>query len=454
MRYTLLLLVICLVHSVTGYSAEKPNILFLFTDDQRADTIAALGNPVIETPNLDRLVNTGYTFHNAYCFGANSGAVCFPSRNMLLSGRVYFHHDYKPRGKGGAHFASPEKANFADSMKSAGYETYHHGKQGNTANYLHERFEHSKYLNEHKERLSVTPGKTITDDAIEFLKQRATDRPFCMYLAFGSPHDPRVASKKYLNKYPLDQIPLPKNYLPMHPFNNGEMAVRDEKLEKWPRTKEAVRRHLRDYYAVITHMDEQYGRLFETLEELGEFDNTIVVFSSDHGLAIGSHGLFGKQSLYEHSMKAPLILSGPGIKHGESDALVYLHDIYPSLCEFAGAEQPEGLDGVSFRPVMTGEADSVRDSLFTSYQKVQRAYRNDRWKIIRYPQINRTQLFDLQNDPHETHDLAALPEHQQRIEEMLQQMHQWQQDVGDTLPLTSGNPQDEKWTPPVAKSNK
>ena len=445
-----LLTLIALVSSLTttATAAKRRNVLFLFTDDQRADTVSALGNPLIKTPHLDGLANSGFIFRNAYCFGANSGAVCFPSRNMLLSGRAYF------RFKG---MAEATKPNFPKSMNDAGYVTYHHGKAGNTAKVIHKQFDVSKYLADNKERTSGYPGKTIVDEAIDFLKEEDKtndDRPFFLYLAFSTPHDPRVAAKKYLDLYDRDKIPLPVNYLPLHPFDNGDMAIRDERLAKWPRTKKEVRKHLHDYYAVITGLDEQIGRLLNTLKQLDEYDETIIVFSSDHGLAIGSHGLMGKQSLYEHSMKAPLFVSGPGIPKGESDALVYLYDIFPTVCELNDIDVPKGLDGQSLASIIDGKQKSVRETLFTSYKQVMRSVRDDRWKLIRYPHINRSQLFDLENDPHELKDLAGSASGKQHVQRLMSKMSAWQKHVGDTQPLTSENPQDETFTPPKPGSQK
>jgi len=431
--------------TVSAADSRRPNVLFLFTDDQRADTIAALGNPHIKTPNLDKLVESRFVFNNAYCLGANAGAVCRPSRNMLLSGRAYFRFD---------RYASAAKPNFPKSMKQAGYVTYHHGKLGNTAREIHKQFDHSRYLSDRRVQTSGQPGKIVVDAAIGFLRSKPGQRPFFMYLAFATPHDPRVAAKEDLRLYQPDTIPLPKNYLPVHPFDNGEMIVRDERLAPWPRTPQVVRRHLHDYYAVITGLDRSIGRLLQMLKDAGEYDNTIVIFSSDHGLAIGSHGLMGKQSLYEHSMKSPLIFSGPAIPHGQSDALIYLHDIFPTVCDLVGAEIPSGLDGKSIEPVIHGKSNRVRDTLFTSYRSVQRSIRDDRWKLIRYPQINKTQLFDLKTDPDEMHNLADLPAQTERVTRMLALIAARQKELGDNLPLTSAQPGDPAFTPPKEKKKR
>jgi arylsulfatase A-like enzyme len=226
------------------------------------------------------------------------------------------------------------------------------------------------------------------------------------------------------------------------------MLVRDEKLERWPRTEAAVRKHLRDYYAVITGLDHHIGRLLAELKRQGLDKDTIVVFSSDHGLAVGSHGLFGKQSLYEHSMKVPLVFAGAGIPKGESAALAYLMDVFPTVCDLTGAKAPAGLDGRSLAPVVTGKAAKVRDSLFLAYRDVQRAVRDERWKLIRYPKINRAQLFDLEGDPHERKDLSGDRSQAKRIEAMAALLRDWQKKLGDDAPLTVAKPGDGKFVPP------
>jgi len=433
-----------LVPAALAAQSKRPNVLFLFTDDQRADTISALGNPHIRTPHMDSLVRNGVTFRNAYCFGSNSAAVCLPSRNMLLSGRSYFRWE--------GPFASGDDPNFPVSMKQLGYETYHHGKRGNVAVRIQEKFDHNKYLEDLKSRSSGEPGKDIVDEAITFLKDRDNAKPFFLYLAFSGPHDPRVADKKYLDLYDRSKIPLPKNYRPIHPFDNGEQTTRDELLAPWPRTEDEVRKHLHDYYAVITALDGHIGRLLQHLRDTGAYDNTIIVFSSDHGLAIGSHGLFGKQALYEDSMKPPFVFSGPGIPKGKStDALVYLHDIFPTVVDLAGGAPPAGLDGKSLKGILGGKSRKVRDTLFCSYREVQRAVRDDRWKMIRYPHIHRTQLFDLKSDPHELRDLSSDPSQKDRIARLTHLMEQWQKELGDRTPLSAPNPRPPEFIAPAGK---
>ena len=414
----------------SAHAAEKPNVLFLLADDMRADAVGALGNPVVQTPNLDALVNRGFAFTNAYCQGSTTGAVCNPSRHMILSGMSLYRYD--PKKKDGT---------FADVMGKAGYETWHLGKRGNTPHEYHKAFDRSAYLKDDQVRKSGQHGKAAADGAIDFLKARKDyDKPFCMYLAFAGPHDPRVAAPQWRQRYEVGEVPLPKNFAPFHPFDTGDMIVRDEQLLPWPRTEAAVRDELRDYYGCITSIDANIGRILATLKKQGELDKTLVVFSADHGLALGSHGLLGKQSLYEHSMKAPLVLAGPGVPHGSSDAFAYLYDIYPTIADFAGAKPPAGLDGKSLAPAIRGKAKGVRDTIFLSYLKCQRAVRRGDWKLIRYPLVGKTQLFNVKENPDEMRDLAGDALELNRLDEMIALLRDQQKQFDDTAPLTVENP--------------
>lgn len=424
----------------SAFPAERPNIIFLLADDLRADAVHGLGNPLLQTPNIDSIVSRGFVFTNAYCLGGNSPAVCLPSRNMILSGQAYFRWPGR--------FAPASGPNLPATFRQAGYTTFHCGKRGNVALEIEKLFDTASYLDDDRERTSGRPGKTVADRAVAWLESRDMSKPFLMYLAFEAPHDPRVADAAYLSRYDRASIPLPANYLPIHPFDNGEMTVRDERLAPWPRTSDEIRRHLHEYYAVITGLDFHIGRIVAALRRRGELENTIVVFSSDHGLAIGSHGLMGKQNLYDAGMKAPLVFAGPGIPKGESDAPVYLHDIFPSLCELAGAVIPENLDGRSLAPIWNGKAERVRNTLFLAYRDLQRAVRDEQFKLIRYPKINKTQLFDLRSDPDEMRDLSRNSAQSGRIDRMMNELRRWQKELGDTTPLSVEYPQSEHFTPP------
>ena len=246
-------------------------------------------------------------------------------------------------------------------------------------------------------------------------------------------------------------IELPANFMTEHPFNNGQLIIRDEQLAPTPREPDRIRSEIADYYAMITHMDAQIGRILDALDEQGLADDTIVVFLADHGLAIGSHGLLGKQNLYEHSMGAPLIFrlpratggspaSAPGSSAGSAtprsfNDLVYIHDLYPTLCDLAGLEVPASVQTRSLAPLLTGRAAhfSSRDEVILGYRDIQRALVTDQWKLIVYPEIDRVQLFDLESDPHEMHDLAR--EESARTRRMLQRLADRLEGAGDPIDL-------------------
>jgi len=434
-------------------SQSRPNILFLLADDQRADTIRAYGNDNILTPNLDRLVARGFSFRRNYCLGSGGGAVCVPSRAMIHSGRSYFNVDSRLRGVK----IMPEL------LRENGYTTFATGKWHNREESFLRGFERGKAvfmggMADHTRvpvaDLSPT-GKLVnkrtgeefsselfTSAAIEFLEGYDQDKPFFAYVAFTAPHDPRNPPEKYREMYYKIRPPLPENFKPQHPFDNGHMVGRDENLAPWPRTENVVRDQLAEYYGLITHMDEHIGRVLKTLGKSKHARNTVIIYAADHGLAVGSHGLMGKQSIYEHSMGCPLIFAGPGIPEGGStQAFSYLLDIFSTVCSLTGIQAPPGVEGRNLEPVWQGQTSKVRDSVFLSFSKIQRSVRDDRWKLIRYPRINHTQLFDVKNDPHELHNLANDPAQSECVRKMLRLLERSQREVGDGLPLTVAEPE-------------
>ena len=433
---------------------SKPNVLFIFTDDQRFDTIAALGNPAIVTPGLDRIARRAFVFENAYCLGGNSGAVCIPARNMVMSGRAWFRFNYDRRKEAvverNTPYADPARATFPKSMCAAGYETYYSEKSG-TANLpqIQTQFDHIQNVHMVNALATGRPARVVVNDAITFLRSRRDrPRPFFMYLGLPCPHDPRWATKRFRDLYDPAKIPLPANYGSIHPWNIGSMTIRDERLAPWPRTKDTIRRHLHDYYSLISSMDHDISRLLDALDELSLTDQTIVVFSSDQGLALGSHGLMGKQNVYDDTMKIPLLFAGPGIQPGRSEALAYLHDIFPTVCEFVGAAKPKGIDGLSLAPVVSGRADRVREALMLAYMDTQRSVRDSRWKLIRFPKIDRTLLFDLSTDPREVTDLSGDPANKGTIDRLLTLLAAEQKRYGDPAPLTVDTPIPAEFAPP------
>lgn len=452
----LLVRFLALLVTVTACRREplepRPNVLFLFADDQRADTIHAWGNPHIETPHIDGLVAEGFSFRSNYNMGGNNGAVCMPSRAMVNSGLAYFRIREDLRGT----------QTLPELLRDQGYTTFATGKWHNGQESWLRSFEKGESvffggMSDHTqvplydlsldgELVNERVGSGFSSEmfsaaAIEFLESYEGDEPFYAYVAFTAPHDPRQPPVAFREKYYASPPPLPDNFLPQHPFNLGPwLTIRDEILAPWPRTEETIAEQLAEYYGMVTHLDEQVGKILDALERSGHRDDTIVIYAADHGLAMGSHGLLGKQNVYEHSQKSPLIFAGPGIPHGESQALTYLLDIFPTVTSLLGVPPSAELDGEDLSRIWSGETSEVRDSLFLAFTDIMRSVRDERYKLILYPQLGFTQLFDLGDDPAEMRSLAAEPSQQARIEDMTALVREWQERLGDSQPLTVENP--------------
>lgn len=276
----------------------------------------------------------------------------------------------------------------------------------------------------------------FADAAINKLNTYTKEKPFFMYVAFSSPHDPRMAPEEYTKKYNTKDISLPKNFMPKHPFDNGELIIRDENLLPFPRTKDAVKGEIASYYAMISEVDANIGRILDALERSGEADNTIVVLAGDNGLAVGQHGLIGKQNIYDHSVRVPLIFKGPGIQKGvQTSSLVYLNDIYPTLTELVGVNNPRKLDGESLVPILEDTSAVVRESVFFLYKNFQRGVRTKDWKLINYLVEGKktTQLFKIEEDPLELNNLANDPKYSNKIQELNGLMQEWILKSGDEV---------------------
>lgn len=433
---------------------RPPNILHIHADDHRADGLHALGVAALQTPNLDSLVERGTTFTHCYTMGSMIGAVCTPSRTMMLTGRSW---QRIPGAPGATPNASDPATFLPRVMASAGYQTWHMGKAGNGFPAGLKEFQTS-IVDDAKgntpDNDRVHSSQRLADRTIGFLKSRAESketRPFYIYLAPPVPHDPRSAEPQFHKLYDPAKILLSPAFMPQHPFDNGEMTVRDEKLAPWPRTPEDTKRQTADYYSCVTGLDHHLGRVFAELKASGQWENTIIVFSGDNGLSLGEHGLFGKQNLYEFGgMHVPLVVAGPGISKGKSGALVYLMDLFPTFAEVAGAKVPEGVEGKSLVPILSGKETKVRDTLYTAYRSCQRSIRDDRWKLIRYPLVNCTQLFDLGKDPLELENLADKPESKSKVDELTSLLQKEMAARADTVPLTVANPDPAEWSPPAS----
>lgn len=458
---------------LSNLNAKKPNILFIFADDQCYETIGGLGLTDIETPHLDRLMNSGTSFTRAYNMGSWSGAVCLASRAMLNTGRFIW------RAQKASNKAETERADgrfWSENMKSAGYKTYMTGKwhvnasaakcfditrnvRGGMPNQTPEGY--NRPLPGKPDQWSPYDRKfggfwkggkhwseIVADDAIDYLseaKKHVNKNPFFAYIAFNAPHDPRQAPKEFIDKYPLTRIEVPSNFLPMYPYKDKigcPHGLRDEKLAPMPRTKHAIQVNRQEYYAIITHMDLQIGRILDSLENSGMADNTYIFYSADHGLGVGHHGLLGKQNLYEHSTRVPFIIQGPTIPKGKRiESPIYLQDVMATSLALAGIEKPKHVDFNDILPLAQGKTKkSPYKEIYGAYLNVQRSITKNNIKLLAYPNVPLFRVYDIAKDPEEKKDLAPSQEGKALIKKLFPQLVKLQKKMGDSLDLSKSFP--------------
>jgi arylsulfatase A-like enzyme len=237
--------------------------------------------------------------------------------------------------------------------------------------------------------------------------------------------------EQYKGRYDTSNISVPVNFMPKHPFNNGELKIRDEMLASFPRDPAEIKIHIRDYYAMLSHMDDEIGKIIQSLKESGLYENTIIVLAGDNGLALGQHGLMGKQNLYEHSIKVPLIFSGRNIPKGQiNTSFVYTMDIFPTICNLTNITVPPSVQG----KVILGKKVQQRTSLFYAYRDFQRAVRKGDWKMIVYQVKGQEtiQLFNVKKDPFELNDLANDHHYTNKLVEMKLEMSSQKELNNDT----------------------
>ena len=443
---------------------KRPNVIFILADDQRFDTIHALGNNEIKTPNLDKLVERGTAFTNAHIPGGTASAVCMPSRAMINSSRTLFNLQ-----QNGKEIPVCDKT-MCQAFKEDGYNCYGIGKWHNgtesftrsfsggediffggmwdhwnvpVCDYRHD----GKYDCEipfvpnfsanqvpvHVLADKIHPGVHSTDlfsgDAIEYIDNYESESPFFIYLSYLAPHDPRTMPEKYRTMYKASDITLPPNFMEMPAFSFGWAdRGRDEAVASFPRDPNEIRQHIADYYAMISHIDENVGNVLNALERKQLLDNTIIVFSGDNGLAIGQHGLMGKQNVYEHSVHIPLILSGPGIpKSVKLNQYVYLLDVYPTLCDLCNIAIPASVEGKSFAKMFNDNEYITREDLYFAFQARIRGISDGKYKLIEYrtDKLKLSQLFDLEKDPWETHNFYDFNGYDQIIERLRSRMKEY-----------------------------
>ncbi len=450
--------VLCLLAWILGLSvaaaaAERPNVLFIIADDLTDTALGCYGNTVCQTPNLDRLAAQSLRFTRAYC----QGSYCGPSRASLLSG--YYPHATGVQGYISPRAAIGDRATWPQHFKNAGYHTarvskiFHMGVPGGIEEgsdgaddplSWSERFNSQgpewrapgtgETLEKNPDgRKPVMGGNTFVvvaadgdDDvhadgktAVKACELLALPRrePFFLAVGFVRPHVPFVAPKKYFDLYPPETMVLPEKVpgdwddIPKPGINyktsvNMQMDVAKQK------------KALAGYYAAVSYMDAQVGRLLDALERSGQADNTIVIFTSDHGYHLGEHDFWAKVSLHEESARVPLLIRVPGMKPGVRETLVELLDLFPTTAKLCGLEVPSRLQGRDLAQVLADPRASVRDAAFSvAGTSKGLLLRDERWAFIQYGEDARAgvELYDMQSDPRQIHNLAVLPEQAGRV---------------------------------------
>lgn len=428
-------------------AADRPNVVLMMADDLAA-TLSCYGHPQAKTPHLDRLASRGVLFERAYCQFPH----CNPSRSSIFSGqrpnvtRVTNNED-------NLYNNIPDVMTLPHHFRRAGYATarcgkiFHLGVPTGAESmddpqawdfgtpFRDERPYPAARISPVKVKTSKGHGLGWTeiageDDklvdvqfahkAVEWLEQRDTKKPFFLAVGFHRPHTPLVAPAKYFDLYPLESITLPQSPsddeadIPP-PARNG--AVPGYALETSPDQRRAA---IRGYLACVSYVDAQVGYVLDALARLELDDNTIVLFTSDHGWHLGEHGLWHKRSLFEESARVPLLAFVPGMKAGghRSVQLVELLDLYPTLCDLCDVPAPSGLQGTSIRPLLSGAEVSIHDAVFTEARRGPKAefwgrsVRTSRWRCTEWNEgRDGIELYDHDADPQEYTNLAGDPRH-------------------------------------------
>ncbi len=473
-----MLLALLLLPSTTRAeeSPGKWNVLFIISDDLTATSLSCSGNEICQTPHIDQLAEQGTRFTRAYC----NATYCGPSRASFLSG-------YYPHATGVLGYTSPrpaigDRATWPQHFKDAGYYTarvskvYHMGvpggieyggdgrdhNNGDGADDPHSWTE--KFNSPGPEWKAAGEGETLErnpdgkkpvvggntfvvveadgDDlvhsdgktaqkAVELIHQHASER-FFLAVGFVRPHVPFVAPRYDFTAFkPYDKLPLPPkrpgawDNIPKAGINyktsvNMQMDIR--------RQKKAVG----GYYAAVTYLDRLVGRVLAALDEAGIAEETIVIFTSDHGYHLGEHDFWAKVSLRDESSQVPLIIRVPGKKPAVCDSFVELIDLYPTVASLCGLDVPERLQGQDISPLLDEPSRSIRDTVFcVAPSRKGFLLRNDRWAYLQYGEQAEQgrELYDMHADPHQYENLAELPEHQTRVAKFEQQLQDKLQQV-------------------------
>ena len=459
-RLTILLLAL----AATASAAKRPNILFIASDDMKP-LIGAYGDTFAQTPNLDRLAERGTVFLNAHC----QWAVCGPTRASIMSGLM-------PETTGVMGFKQmraivPDLVTLPQYFRDNGYETAATGKlndprcveggrkkddplswsipyrPGISYGSLYKPADKSPVDAPDIDMARHEDGQ-ICETGLELLNQLAKgDKPFFLGVGFKKPHLPFVAPKRFWDLYNRADVPLaawqklPVNGDPRAWDHAKEARGYDGVPKSGPFSEELQRELIHGYYACVSMIDEQVGRLLDKLDELGIADNTIIVFWGDHGFHLGDHGEWGKHTNMEQATRVPFIISDPRISNtGTSPHPAGFIDIYPTLCELAGLDIPDAPQGRSLVPVLNNSDARIRNGIISIFRRgaMGYAYRTDRYRYIEWIKggaVDARELYDYETDPNETRNLAADERVKPLMKELATQMRKEPEAAGCNILL-------------------
>jgi iduronate 2-sulfatase len=432
------------IATTVATAADSPirNVLFLISDDLRANVLGCYGNPICHTPHIDALAARGMVFERSYC----QGTVCRPSRLSLMYSRYrgngsttlgeHFikHGRYSARVGKIFHMRVPGDiiagtdgldvpACWNEAFNSQGLEAHTPGDYAclNLNVFTTELEGRQSTKMPHRMYVSVRyegdgsdqPDHKTASKTIELLEEHH-DRPFFIAAGFVRPHYPMVAPHRFFERYPRERMRLPRQVpgdLEDIPLQGIPQSTSEKNgIAQFP---ENQKRMWAAYFAAVTFMDEQVGRIVAALDRLGLRENTAIVFTSDHGYHLGDHTFWLKNDLHEQVTRVPLIIDAPGFAPGRSSAITELVDLYPTLCELTKTPPPADLQGSSLVPTLTDPRSTLKEGAL-SFAKG-KAWRTKHWAYMRYPDGSE-ELYDMREDPGQFSNLAGDPHHQETLE--------------------------------------
>ncbi len=437
MKLAILLAFVYLPMSFTQASEKPMNILVLYADDWRYDTLGVAGNAIVQTPNIDRLAGQGFRF-TQHCV---TTAICGVSRASIYTGQWMSRHGCR-NFKG---FQTPWEETYPGILRANGYFTGHVGKWHNgkypSAHYDFSQFYHGRHWVNDGNGGKIHVTKRNEQDALKFFEKLPEGKPFCLTVAFFAPHsqdghaDQFLPQPESMELYKDVTIPVPENatkesWERLPDFFNDK----NEGRKRWHwrfDTPEKFQRMMKNYYRLVSEVDSTCGRILAELDKRGLRDNTLVIFTTDNGYYHAEHGLADKWYPHQESIRTPLIVHDPRMeksKEGKTnDDFVLNVDVAPTILAALGFKKPENMQGVDFAPLyLAAEQTPWRTEFFYEHPTLisvdtipasEALVRKD-FKYFYWPEHKVEQLFDLKNDPKEENDLVKSPDHQERLKEM------------------------------------